>query len=431
MIHPIPPVHATITRNTLALAGAQVANLALPLVTLPYLLRVLGVDQFGVYGFCQAVLASAVVLADYGFNLSATQRIAGVQGQPEAINRIFWSVQAAKLILALTALLLLGLVVWFVPAFRAVWPVMLASSPVVLGSVLFPQWLFHGLERMGYVTICTIAAKASAIPLIFWAVQSAQDTWLAALIQASGQVIAGLLACGLIRRHRLIGWVSPNWRDVRQAFIHGWHIFLSSAAISFYTNTNAVLLGLLTNHTAVGLFSAADKIRLACQSLVAPLSTAVYPRVSALMAQNPTAGLALVRKLLLVQGGLTFGLSCGLWLAAPWIVRLVMGEQFDAAVSVLRVLSPLPFLIGLSNVFGIQTMLPLGMKKSFSRIVMASGLVNMILMLMLAPRWEAGGAAAAVLFTEGLVTLAMVLVLRRSKVRLFGTHNPSSIKHEI
>jgi O-antigen/teichoic acid export membrane protein len=413
------------------LAGAQVANLVLPLVTLPYLLRVLGVEQFGVYGFCQAVLASAVVLADYGFNLSATERVARAQGQPEAINRIFWSVQVAKLILALAALALLGFVVWAIPQFRAVWPVMLASTPAVLGSVLFPQWLFQGLERMGFVTVCTIAARALAIPLIFWAVQSTQDTWLAALIQASGQVVAGLFACGFIRRHRLIGWVSPDWQDVRQVFKDGWHIFLSSAAISLYTNINSVLLGLLTNHTAVGLFSAADKIRLACQSLVAPLSTAVYPRVSALMVQNPIEGLALVRKVLLIQGGLTFGLSCGLWLAAPWTVGLIMGEQFDAAVSVLRVLSPLPFLIGLSNVFGIQTMLPLGMKKSFSRIVMASGLVNIILMLVLAPQWEAEGAAAAVLLAEGLVTLAMALVLRKSNVRLFSANNPSSIKHEI
>ncbi len=426
MTHPIPSVHATVARNTLALAGAQVANLALPLVTLPYLLRVLGVEQFGVYGFCQAVLAYAVVLADYGFNLSATERIAQAQQKPETINRIFWSVQAAKLILALGALGLLGLVVWATPQLRAHWPVLLASAPVVLGSVLFPLWLFQGLERMVFVTVCTIAARALAIPLIFWTVQTTEDTWLAALIQACGPLIAGLFACGFIWHQRLVGWAAPHWRDVRQAYSDGWHIFLSTAAISLYTNTNSVLLGLMTNHTAVGLFSAADKIRLACQGLITPFSSAVYPRVSALVAQSPQAGLALVRKVLFIQGGLTFILSCGLWLLAPWIVQFIMGTQFDAAVSVLRVLSPLPFLIGLSNVFGIQTMLPLGLKKSFSRIVLASGLINIILMLVLAPRWEAEGAAAAVLLTEGLVTLIMVLVLRKNNICLLSTSNTSS-----
>lgn len=425
MTRPAPYFKNSIARNTLALAGVQAANLVMPLVTLPYLLRVLGVEQFGVYAFCQAVLAYCVVLADYGFNLSATQRIAQTQGQPEAISRLFWAMQAAKLLLVLAALGMLGLVVWVVPQFRAVWPVMLASAPVVLGSLLFPQWLFQGLERMGFVTVCTMIARALAIPLIFWAVHSTQDTWLAALIQACGSVIAGLLACVFIWRQRLVGWVRPHGGDVRQAFIDGWHIFISSAAISLYTTTIPVLLGLLTNHTAVGLFSAADKIRLACQSLITPLSNAVYPRVSALMAQSPQAGLALVRKVLLIQGGLTFGLSCSLWLLAPWAVRLIMGPQFDAAVSVLRVMAPLPFLIGLSNVFGIQTMLPLGLKRPFSRIVMASGLINITLMLALAPRWGAEGAAATVLITEGIVTLAMALVLRKANIRLFITPNPN------
>ena len=348
------------------------------------------------------------------------------QGQPEVINRIFWSVQAAKLLLALAALVLLGFAVWAVPQFRAVWPVMLASAPAVLGSLLFPQWLFQGLERMGFVAVCTMTSRALSIPLIFWAVQSAQDTWLAALIQASGSVMAGLLACVLVWRQRLVCWVRPRWGDVRQAFIDGWHIFISSAAISVYTTIIPMLLGLLTNHTAVGLFSAADKIRLAYQSLVTPLSNAVYPRVSALMTQSTQAGLALVRKVLLIQGGLTFGLSCALWMLAPWTVRLIMGPQFDAAVSVLRVMAPLPFLIGLSNVFGIQIMLPLGLKRPFTRIVIASGLINITLMLALAPGWGAEGAAATVLITEGLVTFAMALVVRKANIHFFTTSNPPS-----
>lgn len=173
-------------------------------------------------------------------------------------------------------------------------------------------------------------SQGLTIPLIFWTVQTTEDTWLAALIQACGPLIAGLFACGFIWHQRLVGWAAPHWRDVRQAYSDGWHIFLSTAAISLYTNTNSVLLGLMTNHTAVGLFSAADKIRLACQGLITPFSSAVYPRVSALVAQSPQAGLALVRKVLFIQGGLTFILSCGLWLLAPWIVQFIMGTQFDA-----------------------------------------------------------------------------------------------------
>ncbi|HAL39435.1 MAG TPA: flippase [Polaromonas sp.] len=408
----------SIARNTLALGGVQVANLILPLVTLPYLLRVLGPEQFGVYGFSQAILAYGVVLTEYGFNLSATQRMARAQGNQTEINRIFWSVQAAKALLALCALSLLTLAVCVVPQLWAVWPVMLASTPVILGAVLFPQWLFQGLERMGFVTLCTIAARALSIPLIFWWVKTDQDTWRVALIQTSVTVAAGLLAWGLIWHGRMVSWQRSSLADIGVAMKDGWHIFISTAAISLYTTTNPVVLGFLSNHTAVGLFTAADKIRQASQSLFTPFSNAVYPRVSALMAQDASAGLALVRKVLLIQGGLTLAISCSLWLLAPWAVHFVMGQQYEGAVSVLRVLAAVPFLIGLSNVFGIQTMLPLGLKKHFSRIVMASGLINLALLFVLVPLWQADGAAAAVLLTEGLVTLTMAMVLRSADIHL-------------
>lgn len=417
----------TIARNTIALVGVQAGNVLIPLLTLPYLLRVLGVEQFGVYAFCQALLAYCVVLVDYGFNLSATRQIAQNQGKPKEINRIFWSVQAVKSLLALTALGLIGVSIWLVPQFRAVSLVLIASLPIVLGSLLFPLWLFQGLERMGFVTVCSLVSKLITIPLIFYFVQTTQDTWIAAMIQSIGTVIAGLLACVLIQQQCLIGWARPRWADVVHAFVDGWHIFISTAAISLYTTINPVLLGMLTNHTVVGLFSATDKIRLGCQSLISPFSTAIYPRVSALMEENPQTGLLLVRKVLLVQGGVTLCLAIGLWLAAPWLVLIVMGGQFEGAVSVLRIMAPLPFLIGLSNVFGIQTMLPLGLKKPFSRIVATSGLVSILLMVTLAPTYGADGAAAAVLVTESLVTLAMALVLRSARINLFTSKQNSNL----
>lgn len=409
----------TIAGNAFALLVVQVANVLLPLVTLPYLLRVLGVEQFGVFAFCQAILAYCVVLVDYGFNLSATKLIAQNQGKREAINQIFWSVQVVKLLIALIILSLLGLLTWIVPSFRAVWPVILSSTPIILGSLLFPQWLFQGLERMGFVAASIMFARLLTIPLIFLWVNNSHDTWLAALIQSCGTIFSGLLACSLIWRKRLIGFMHPKWEDVRQALSDGWHIFISTAAISLYTTINPVLLGILTNNTLVGLFSAADKIRIASQSIISPLSVAVYPRVGALMAKNRQDGLLLVRKLLFIQGGLTLCISFAMWSLAPWIVLFVMGQEYDAAVSVLRVMAPLPFLIGLSNVFGIQTMLPLGLEKSFSRIVMLSGIINISLILALAPVWGAEGAAAAIVITESLVTLAMVLVVHSANIHIF------------
>lgn len=409
-----------IATNVFALTTLQLVNLLLPLITLPYLLRVLGPEQFGRLALSQALLAYAVVLTEFGFNLSATQKIAHLRGQPVTIANEFWSIQAAKLLLAGVALALITALVVVVPQFREVWPVILATSPVVLGAVLFPQWLFQGLERMGLVTICALCARTVAIPLLFWLINDPGHVWLAALIQSAATVLAGAIAWGIILHDRLIVWSRPSWGDIKRVCGEGWHVFLSTAAISLYTATAPVLLGMLTNPVQVGLFSAADKIRVAVQSMIAPLGTAVFPRVSALMSENRAQGLQLVRVVLLLQGAAALLASLALWFGAPFIVAVLMGDGFAATVPILRLMAALPFIIGLSNVLGIQTMLTLGMKQIFTRIVLVSGIMNIILVLVLAPIWGAPGAASAMLFTELMVAVLMIWALHQSGVHILA-----------
>lgn len=149
------------------------------------------------------------------------------------------------------------------------------------------------------------------------------------------------------------------------------------------------------------------------------LSNAVYPRVSALMYTDRPAALALVRKLMVIQGGATFFGGCALWLVAPSIVSLLMGPAFQPSVTVLRWMAFVPFIVSLSNVFGIQLMLPLGMTKAFGTILIGSAVFNLIALLPLAVVLGATGGAVAMLITETVVTIAMARYLwrRRSVMR--------------
>jgi O-antigen/teichoic acid export membrane protein len=410
-----------VRRNTLALVALQVVNVLLPMATLPYLFRVLGPEQFGVYSLAQAVLLQGVILTDFGFNLSATQRVAQAQNDRVHVGRIYWSVQAAKLVLGLLGAVLLAAAVWLVPTFHAIWPVLLGGSPIILAAILFPQWLFQGLERMSVITACSVSARVAALPLVFLLVDSPDDAWLAALVAASGPCAAGLAALVVIHRQGLAPRPPLGMRDVRSALRDGWPLFVSSAAINLYTTMTPVLLGLLSSTQAVGVFSAADRLRQAVQALLTPLAHAAFPRISARMSEDTTAGMALVRRLLWLQGGLTLGASVLLWITAPRVVMLLAGSSFEEAVAVLRILAAVPFIVGLSNVLGIQTMLPLGLKRAFSLIVIVSSLVNLGLLGLLSPRWGAQGAALAILATESIVLILMALVLWRTKVILFKT----------
>ncbi|WP_277185414.1 flippase [Caballeronia sp. BR00000012568055] len=403
-------------KNVLALSTLQAANMLLPLVTLPYLLRVLGPDHFGAYVFAQALVTYLVLLVDYGFNLSATGHIARAQNDLNAISKIFWTTQIAKAVIALAALVFLIIGIIWIPKFIEIRPILLATFPIVIGAILFPQWLFQGLERMSIVTISMLSARFLLVPLTFFLVRSPEDTWIAALINSMTMVSAGLIAVFLLAKNRLVVFVLPSRGEVIEAYRDGWHVFISTAAVSLYTTANSIILGFLVGNVAVGYFGAADKIRNAAEGAFGPLANAVYPRVSALFHENIDQAYALVRKVLLIQSGAMLVVSLVLFACADWIVRLAMGPQYEAAVVVLRWMAFIPFLVSLSNVFGIQLMLPLGMKKKFSEILVVSGVFNLITLIPLALAYGAQGAAMSVLATELLVTIYMAIHLINQKI---------------
>lgn len=412
-------MNRSLLRNILSLLSLQGANYLLPLLTLPYLVRTLGTEAYGRLGFSLAFIQYFVLLADYGFNLSATRAIAQHQQDRQRVSQLFWNVTACKLLLGLIGFSILSLLSQLIPTLHAVQDVLLAAYLLVLGSILFPVWLFQGMETMGRIAICSLLAKALVVPATFLFVHRPEDAWLAAAIQGITTVAAGLLAIGFIHRERWIVWTLPTLNGLKEQLAEGWHVFLSTAAISLYTASTTVILGFLAGNTAVGHFVAADRIRQATQGLISPVSQAVYPRVNALMQQDRHAAFQMIRRLLWGQGGVTLLLSLLLMGFAPLIIALAYGVGHQDTVTVLRWLAPLPFVIGLSNVLGIQTMLTLGMEQLFSRILLASGLCSLILIVPLSLYHGATGAATAVLITECLVTCTMSWVLYSRQIPLF------------
>lgn len=412
-------MNAKLIHNFFSLSILQVANIVLPLATVPYLLRVLGPGQFGAITFCQAIVTYLVLLAEYGFNYSATAQVARLQSDRRGISEVFWATQAAKALMGCGGLIVLLLAVALVPRLSELRVILFATYPMVLGAILFPQWLFQGLERMILITFCVLGARAIVIPLTFLLVRSHDDAWIAALLNSTSLALAGVFAILLIARHGLVGRITLSRASVVNAFREGWHAFLSTAAVSLYTTSNSVILGILAGNAAVGYFAAADKIRIAAQSVIGPLSDAVYPRINALFAEDGHRAYSLIRKLLCLQACAMLLLSIVLFFGAGPIVRLVMGHDFEKSVDVLRCMALIPFLVALSNVMGVQTMLPLGMKEKFSQILLCSGAFNIVILVPLVLLYSEKGAALSVLATESLVTISMARYLRKKEIPVF------------
>ena len=410
---------ASLKANVASLFLVQLANYAMPLITLPWLTRTLGPDGFGRLSFCTAINAYLVLLCDFGFNLSATRDIAVHSHDKVERSRIFWTTLTAKASLAVLGFGVLQLLVHWVDSLAAERDLLLVGYIAVVGSVLTPTWYFQGTERLPVLSGITIALRAVSVPLTLIWVTTRQDVVTAMAISAAPATLTGMLCLGVLFRERSIVPAAVSVRGTVRALKGAWHLFLSNAAISLYTTTNTVLLGVVAGSVAVGYYSAAEKLIKAAQGLVNPLSQSFYPRVSRLMQESHEEAFKLLRRLLRLQGGYAFMISLVIFCFAPYITHLLYGQAYETTTDVLRWLSPLPFVIALSNVFGIQTMLPLGMNRTFSHIVLAAGALNVVALYVLASWFGAVGAAEAVLFAEVAVTVTMAVVLHGKDIPIF------------
>ncbi|WAT03374.1 oligosaccharide flippase family protein [Rouxiella badensis] len=182
-------MNKTMVKNILSLFMIQGAGYILPLITLPYLVRVLGPSEYGVLGFSLAFVQYFTLLVQYGFDLSATNKIAIHKDDKTLVSQVFWGVLFCKTILVILGALLMVAILLLVPGLKDYSTVIIVSYTSVVGAAYVPSWLFQGKEKMGWMAISNILAKIVTIPLIFIFVSSPADTWIVALITGAGFIL--------------------------------------------------------------------------------------------------------------------------------------------------------------------------------------------------------------------------------------------------
>ncbi len=409
----------TLIGNISSLFVLQAANYIFPLITLPYLVRVLGPEKFGLYIFAQTFIQYFVIFTDYGFNYTATRQISIERNNLKKCSQIFSAVMLIKLGLTIISFGLLSLIVFIFTKFGTDSALYYAAFLLVVGNIMFPQWLFQGMERMRYITIINIVVKTLSLAALFILVKAESDYILAVLIVSVSSVIIGLI--GIISALLIFKLrpLLPSLSLIKLSLREGWSLFISTAAISLYTTSTIFVLGIFTNNIIVGYFGAAEKIVRAARGLIGPITQAIYPHISAIVAKSKDDAIIFLRKTLRWMSLGSFVLSVILFLMAEIIVNIGLGAEYKEAVILIRIMSLLPFFIALSNVSGVHAMLAFGFNKTFSRVVIAAGLLNTALIFPLVMLYQAEGAAIAVMFSELFVVSAMFFNLRRKGINLF------------
>jgi len=263
--------------NFFSLSVLQIFTYVLPLLTLPYLVRVLGAEKFGLVMFAQAFIIFFNILVDYGFNLSATREISVNRESKEKLTEIFSSVMSIKFVLIGISFAILSLVILLFEKFSNNNDLYYLTFLWVIGQALFPVWYFQGLEKMKYITIVNITSKLIFTIAIFIFIQDESDYILVPVLNGLGFIIGGLLSLRIVCKDFKQEFKIQSFEVLTFYFKDSSQFFLSRLSSVGYSNINTFLAGILLSPVFVTYYYLADKAVSVILALFTPIVQTVYP----------------------------------------------------------------------------------------------------------------------------------------------------------
>lgn len=404
----------TVIKNFISLSSLNLLSFVFPLLLIPYLTRTIGVEYYGEYVFSFSIFQYCLLLINFGFDYSATKLISVNRDNKSMVSDVLTNVTIIRLIFALFASTLLWLSFFFFPSLSSNKLLYLFGFGILWGQAITPFWLFQGVEKMGYITIINLLTRIVSTGLIFVFIQKPSDFYVINLLQSIGFLISGFASLFLVNYYLKVKFSKPSLSRMKFYLSDSWHIFLSTVSISFYREANIIILGLTTNYVMVGQYAAMEKVIKAMQSLMEPLSKALFPFFGRKLNNSDGIDASFV-KFGKLYGLLLLLLIIVLYIIGPYFLIWYLGQSFASSIIIFQILLPVIFLGGLNYYLGIIGLINLGFNKYFLKAVFVSGITSVLLCYFLSSYFGSTGAAIAMTSSEFVLLL---LILNKIKTCL-------------
>jgi len=391
--------------NFVSLSFLQGANYVLPLLTFPYILQTIGVENFGLLAMATALIAYLNIFTDYGFNLTAVNTVSINKNNINKLIEIFSSIFSIKFILlSISFCILLGLIAIF-DNLRENWEIFLLTFGLVIGNMLFPIWLFQGLQKMKYITYINIFTKILFTISIFIFINKPEDILLIPLFHSLGSILSGIVALIYIKKDFNITFKFQSLATLKIYVLDGWHIFKTYIFVSLYTNSNIIILGFLTNNTIVGYYAVADKIINAVGGLFTPLNQTLYPYLSSLYVKSISTFKNLYYKIIFIYITASIILFILLSIFKNNIIFFINGSYNNTIGMIYTILTLLIFTFPFGAFFAL-IMNILALKKEISTIIMRASIINILFAPLLVYIFSATGMAIVSVFIQYYIMIS-------------------------
>ena len=415
-----------ILENLFSLSFLQIANYVIPLITLPYLVRVLGPEKFGLTAFAQAFILYFIFFVDFGFNFSATKEISIHRQDAGRVSEIFSSIFLIKFLLLLLSFFVFLIIISTVSTFKIELSFYLLNFLTVIGWIIFPQWYFQGIEKMKFIALVNFLAKFIFTMAIFIFIKEDSDYIKIPILNFIGLLISGIISLFIVFKYYPVKLKFPQFKIIKEQFNLGLQIFISNVGINLYTTSNSVMIGLLTNNVIVGYYIAAEKIFKAFQYLSIPINQAIFPHFSQLIIVNRERAIQLFNKFFWISLLLTSLVSLLMILASPW-VKIFLGNEFTPSVVIFIILS-IGLIPSLGNyTLGIQGLVNFGYEKTFAFVVFVTGVIHIILLWFLIKSFGYLAVPFLWITSETVILIVLFRFLKKKNIIRIDWNNSNRI----
>ena len=399
-----------VVKNYLYNLSYQILVLIVPLITTPYVSRVLGAKGVGTFSYTNSIVQYFILFGCIGLNLYGQREIAYVQHEKEKRDKEFWELVILRIITVSISLIVFYVTIPFHGKYESVFLVM---SLDILASMVDISWFFQGIEDFKKIVVRNFIIKTVGVALIFLFVKSSDDLLLYVICHSAALFLGNLSMWAYIPK--LVARVKVRKLEIKKHVRPTVVLFLPQIATSVYTVLDRTMIGFLTGvEEEVAYYEQGQKIVKIVMTLVTSLGTVMMPRVANLFKQNEMDKVKnYLSKSFRFVFFLSFPMMFGLMAVSCNIVPWFFGSGYDKVVPNMMVIAPILVIIALSNIMGTQYLLPTGRQKEYTLSVVTGCVVNFVLNLLLIPQFLSIGAAVATVIAETSVTGVQVYFTRK------------------
>lgn len=399
-----------LVKNYIYNLSYQVLVLLVPLITTPYVSRVLGAKAIGIFSYTNSVVQYFILFGCIGLNLYGQREIAYVQHDKEKRDKVFWELVILRICTVLISLVIFYLTLVSNSRYSSVFLIMCLD---IMASMIDISWFFQGIEDFQKIVIRNCIVKFIGVILIFLFVKSSDDLYLYVLCHSATLVLGNLSMWAYIPS--IVGRVSLKGLKIKKHIRPTVALFLPQIATSVYTILDKTMIGFLTGiEEEVAYYEQGQKIVKIVMALVTSLGTVMLPRIANLFKLNKMDKVkSYLSKSYRFVSFLAFPMALGLMAISCNLVPWFFGNGYDKVIPNMMVISPILIMIALSNIIGTQYLLPIGRQKEYTLSVITGCCVNGIMNLILIPRFLSIGAAIATVIAETSVTGVQIYFTRR------------------